>query len=245
MGYLIKAPLGLAMFFGGIALFNVKLVSLLQTGTCASGNTPYQISQPCPSGTGTDILLLMAGIFGGLIGAGIFAFRGDPPWDRDRPLNRPNEFSFGLFAWGFFFAATGAVSLIASLTDQQIQDSSGGQLGGIIVGGTFLLMGVPALLIAIGRWVGGLGGRDERPASAPAGMGGGPMARMSAGLNQAKAMQQLSSRLPWGSTGPSSPGGGGTDGQIAKLERLQKLRESGALTDSEFEREKAKILSEN
>jgi Short C-terminal domain len=245
MGYLIKAPLGLAMFFGGIALFNVKLVSLLQTGTCASGNTPYQISQPCPSGTGTDILLLMAGIFGGLIGAGIFAFRGDPPWDRDRPLNRPNEFSFGLFAWGFFFAATGAVSLIASLTDQQIQDSSGGQLGGIIVGGTFLLMGVPALLIAIGRWVGGLGGRDERPASAPAGMGGGPMARMSAGLNQAKAMQRLSSRLPWGSTGPSSPGGGGTDGQIAKLERLQKLRESGALTDSEFEREKAKILSEN
>jgi Short C-terminal domain len=245
MGYLIKAPLGLAMFFGGIALFNVKLVSLLQTGTCASGNTPYQISQPCPSGTGTDILLLMAGIFGGLIGAGIFAFRGDPPWDRDRPLNRPNEFSFGLFAWGFFFAATGAVSLIASLTDQQIQDSSGGQLGGIIVGGTFLLMGVPALLIAIGRWVGGLGGRDERPASAPAGMGGGPMARMSAGLNQAKAMQQLSSRLPWGSTGPSSPGGGGTDGQIAKLERLQKLRESGALTDSEFEREKAKILSGN
>jgi hypothetical protein len=245
MGYLIKAPLGLAMFFGGIALFNVKLVSLLQTGTCASGNTPYQISQPCPSGTGTDILLLMAGIFGGLIGAGIFAFRGDPPWDRDPPLNRPNEFSFGLFAWGFFFAATGAVSLIASLTDQQIQDSSGGQLGGIIVGGTFLLMGVPALLIAIGRWVGGLGGRDERPASAPAGMGGGPMARMSAGLNQAKAMQQLSSRLPWGSTGPSSPGGGGTDGQIAKLERLQKLRESGALTNSEFEREKAKILSEN
>ena len=38
---------------------------------------------------------------------------------------------------------------------------------------------------------------------------------------------------------------GGTGGQIAKLERLQKLRESGALTDSEFEREKAKILSEN
>jgi hypothetical protein len=245
MGYLIKAPLGLGMFFGGIVLFNVKLVSLLETGTCASGNTPYQISQPCPSGTGTDILLLMAGIFGGLIGAGIFAFRGDPPWDRDRPLNRPNEFSFGLFAWGFFFAATGAVSLIASLTDQQIQDSSGGQLGGIIVGGTFLLMGVPALLIAIGRWVGGLGGRDERPASAPAGMGGGPMARMSAGLNQAKAMQQLNSRLPWGSTGTESSGGGGTGGQIAKLERLQKLQESGALTDSEFEREKAKILSEN
>ncbi|HSD24401.1 MAG TPA: hypothetical protein VLB79_08760 [Solirubrobacterales bacterium] len=38
---------------------------------------------------------------------------------------------------------------------------------------------------------------------------------MSAGLDQARAAQQLSSRLPWGSTPPSS--GGGTSGQIAKL----------------------------
>ena len=247
MGYLVKAPLGLAMFIGGIVLFNVKLVSLLETGTCASGNTPYQISQPCPSGTGTDILLLMAGIFGGLIGAGLFAFRGDPPWDRDRPLNSGSSFSFGVFAWGLFFTATGATSLIASLTNQQIQDSSGGQLGGLIVGGTFLVMGVPALAIALWGLVSGIGKRDERPATATAtgGISGGPMARMSAGLNQARAMQQLSNRLPWGSTGSGSSGGGGTGGQIAKLERLQRLRESGALTDAEFEREKARVLSEN
>ncbi len=245
MGYLIKAPLGLGMFFGGIVLFNVKLVSLLETGTCASGNTPYQIAQPCPSGTGTDILLLMAGIFGGLIGAGIFAFRGDPPWDRDRPINSGSNFSFGLFAWGIFFTATGATALIASLTNQAIQDSSGGKLGGLIVGGTFIVMGLPVLLYTLWNLVSGIGGRDERPAAAEAGMGGSPMARMSAGLNQARAMQQLSSRLPWGSTGSTASVGGGTGGQIAKLERLQKLRESGALTDSEFEREKAKILSEN
>ena len=247
MGYLIKAPLGLGMFIGGVVLFNVKLVSLLETGTCASqSNNPNLVIQPCPSGTGTDILLLMAGIFGGLIGAGLFAARGDPPWDKDRPLNSGSNFSFGLFAWGLFFAATGATSLIASLTNQQIQDSSGGQLGGLIVGGVFLAMGVPALLMALWGLVSGIGKRDERPATATAmgGMGGGPMSRMSAGLDQARAMQQLSSRLPWGTTGSSS-GGGGTGGQIAKLERLQKLRESGALTDSEFEREKAKILSEN
>jgi hypothetical protein len=245
MGYLIKAPLGLGLFFGGIILFNVKLVSLLETGTCASGNTPYQISQPCPSGTGTDILLLMAGIFGGLIGAGIFAWRGDPPWNRDRPINRPGGFSFGVFAWGLFFTATGATSLIASLTNQAIQDSSGGKLGGIIVGATFLVMGVPALLIAMAGLFRGLRGRDERPPAMTAtagGMGGGAMSRMSAGLDQARAAQQLTSRLPWGSTPPS--GDGGTSGQIAKLERLQKLRESGALSDAEFEREKAKVLAE-
>jgi hypothetical protein len=247
MGYLIKAPLGLAMFFGGIALFNIKLVSLLETGTCASGNTPYEIAQPCPSGTGTDILLLMAGIFGGLIGAGIFAFRGDPPWDKDRPINSGSDFSFGLFAWGIFFTATGATSLIASLTNQQIQDSSGGKLGGIIVGGTFIVMGLPVLLYILWNLVSGIGKRDERPATATAGagMGGSPMARMSAGIDQARSAQQLASRLPWGSTGSAGSGSGGTSGQIAKLERLQKLRESGALTDSEFDREKAKILSES
>jgi hypothetical protein len=243
MGYLIKAPLGLGLFVGGIILFNVKLVSLLETGTCASGNTPYQISQPCPSGTGTDILLLMAGIFGGLIGAGIFASRGDPPWNRGGRGGRFGGFGFGIFAWGLFFTATGATSLIASLTNQAIEDSSGGKLGGVIVGATFLVMGVPALLIAIAGALRGLRGRDERPpAMATAGTGGGVMSRMSAGLDQARAAQQMASRLPWGTAAPS--GGGGTSGQIAKLERLQKLRESGALTDAEFEREKAKVLAE-
>ena len=246
MGYLIKAPLGLGLFFGGIILFNVKLVSLLETGTCASGNTPYQISQPCPAGTGTDILLLIAGIIGGLIGAGIFAFRGEPPWGGRGGLFR--QFSFGLFAWGLFFSATGATSLIASLSNQAIQDSSGGQLGGIIVGGTFLVMGVPALLIALWGLLSGLGSRrDEQQASMTTtadGTGGaGVMSRMSAGLDQAQAAQQMASRLPWGSGIPSS-GGSSTSGQITKLERLQKLRESGALTDAEFEREKAKVLAE-
>jgi hypothetical protein len=37
---------------------------------------------------------------------------------------------------------------------------------------------------------------------------------------------------------------GKAQGKIRKIERLQKLRESGALTDAEFQREKAKILSE-
>jgi Short C-terminal domain len=246
VGYLIKAVLGAAIFIGCIVLFNVKLVSLLETGTCASGNTPYQISQPCPSGTGTDILLLMASIFGGLIGAALFAFRGEPPWGSGK-RRFGGMFGAGTFAWGLFFTATGATSLYASLTNDAIAASSGGKTGGIIVGITFLVMGVPALLIALFGLAKGLNGRDERPAAATAGAGGsGMMARMSAGMEQAKSAQALSSKLPWGpgSGSGSGSGGSGTGGQIAKLERLQKLRQSGALTDSEFEREKAKILAE-
>jgi hypothetical protein len=244
MGYLIKAPLGLAMFFGGIVLFNVKLVSLLETGTCASGNTPYQIAQPCPSGTGTDILLLMAGIFGGLIGILLFVTRGNPPWDKDRPINVKSDFTFPTFAWGVGFTATGATALIAALTNEAVKQASGAKLGGLIVGGTFLLMGAPVLVMSI-RWaIRDFIHRDERRAAAPAGASAGnPVSRMSSSFGQAGAMQQFASRLPWG-TGATTSSGGGTGGQIAKLERLQKLRESGALTDMEFEREKAKILSE-
>jgi Short C-terminal domain len=248
MGYLIKAIVGAGLFFGGVVLFNVKLVELLETGTCASGNVPYEIAPgyECPSDTGTNILLLAASVIGGLIGAAIFAFRGDPPWGRGR-RGFGGTFGAGTFAWGVFFTATGATSLYASLTNEAIQESNGGELGGIIVGATFLVMGVPALLISLWSLAKSLGGRDERPPAMPAtagGMGtGGVMSRMSAGLEQARAAQQLTSRLPWGSSPPRS-GDGGTSGQIAKLERLQRLRESGALTDAEFEREKAKVLAE-
>ena len=85
MAYLLKAISGLGLFGGGIALANVKLVKLLETGTCASGNTQFVPRHPCPPGTGSAILLLMAGIFAAVIGAGLFAARGTPSWAKDRP----------------------------------------------------------------------------------------------------------------------------------------------------------------
>jgi hypothetical protein len=242
MGYLIKVVLGGALFLGGIVLFNVKLVSLLETGTCASGNTPYQIARPCPAGTGTDILLLIASIFGGLIGAAIFAARGSPPWASGKRAAAGGMLGFGTFAWGLFFTATGATSLIASLTNQAIQDSAGGKLGGLIVGGTFLLMGVPALLISLWGMAGRLTGRrrDERPSMPAADPDAGMLGRMRTGVAQASGVQQLGSRMGWSSAG----GGRGTGDVIGKLERLQKLKESGALSEAEFNREKARVLAE-
>ncbi|MGH2982660.1 MAG: hypothetical protein ACRDK5_00145 [Solirubrobacterales bacterium] len=108
MGYLLKAGVGLALFFGAIVLFNVKLQELLDTGTCASGNVPYEIAPgyQCPPGTGTDILLVSASVFIGLIGAVVFAFRGDPPWGGRR--RSVGLFGLGTLAWGIFFAGTGA-----------------------------------------------------------------------------------------------------------------------------------------
>jgi hypothetical protein len=211
MGYLFKSILGAGLFLGGVALFNVKLVELLETGTCASGNVPYEIAPgyQCPDDTGTNILLMTASIFGGLIGAAIYAFRGAPPWGGGgRRRGFGGIFGAGTFAWGVFFSATGATSLLAALTNDAIQNSNGGELGGIIVGATFLVMGVPALLGSLWGLAKSFGGWDERPSFA-------------------------------GATGSASGIGG-----IGKLERLQQLRESGALTDAEFELEKARILAE-
>jgi hypothetical protein len=249
MGYLLKAGAGLTLFFGAIVLFNIKLQELLDTGTCASGNTPYVIAQPCPEGTGTDILLVSASVFIGLIGAAIFAFRGDPPWGERR--RSAGVFGLGTLAWGIFFAGTGAALIVGQPYGESVNEAGevvgrpDSQLGSTIVGITFLLMGLPALLLGLWNGVKGLRSGDERPAalsSAGAGAAGGVMGRMRAGLEQAQAAQSLGSRMPWGSGG-AGPGRSGGD-PIGKLERLQKLKQSGAINDSEFQREKAKILAE-
>ncbi|MBA2546473.1 MAG: SHOCT domain-containing protein [Solirubrobacterales bacterium] len=226
MGYLVKAGLGLVLFFGAIVVFNVKLIELMEAGTCASGNTAFEIARPCPEGTVTNILLVTASIFAGLIGAGIFAFRGDPPWGRRE--RSTGLLGLGAFAWGLFFTSTAVAMLYTGFSNDTVGPD--GELAGKIVGFTFLLMGAPVLLLALWNQVRSMGSpRDESPAGAagPAGMGGfggilGTMNRGSAG----------------------KAGGAAGGDAIGRIERLQKLRESGAITDAEFNKEKAKILAE-
>ncbi len=130
--------LGSGLFLACVVLFNVKLVALLNVGTCASGNQPYEIARPCPEGTEVDALLLVAAVFGMLIAGGIFLTRGD------RPGHRSSGFAWPLLAWGIFFGGTGAVALIHSLTSDVVGPDA--ELGGIIVGAIFLIMGVPPLV---------------------------------------------------------------------------------------------------
>ena len=244
---MIKAGLGLVLCIGGLILFNVKLVSLLETGTCASGNTPYQISQPCPSGTGSDILLLMGSIFAGLIGLGLFQYRGNPPWDPNRQPDLDSDFSFPAFVWGLGFTSTGAVSLIAGLTNEQVKHASGAQLGALIVGGTFLLMGLPVFVMSLWWALKAFRNRRNRGAGSS---GTAALAGATAGTKAAvPATPGWKPATPWvsagGGTGGFRSSSSGSGDQIAKLERLQRLHQSGALTDAEFEREKAKVLSES
>jgi hypothetical protein len=228
MGYLVKAGVGLALFFGGLVLFNVTLQELLDIGTCASGNTPFEIARPCPEGTGSKIMLLFVSIIGGLVGCALFAFRGDPPWGERR--RSVGMFGWGTLAWGLFFAGTGLALMLGGpygeVTDPNTGEVIGrpdSQLGADITGITFLVMGVPALLLGLWSLFKGLRSpRDERPPSA-------------------SSATSASAGLSGMGSGPRSSSGGDA---IAKIERLQKLRESGALSKAEFDKEKAKILAE-
>src|SRR5215212_1175094 len=202
MAYLTKAIFGLGLFGGGVALANVKLVQLLETGTCASGNTPYAIRNPCPAGTGTAILLLTAGIFAALIGAGLFAARGTPSWGRGRP-HRVSTFAV---TWGVGFTATGATALLAVLGDDSL--GQGGELGGLIVGITFLVMGVPVLLYALWGLVASLGSRDESP------------------MAGAGALGPSTGGAPPIGFAPRPPPAAGAGDRIAKLQTLAELRRS-------------------
>ena len=225
MAYVIKAGLGLVLFIGSIIVFNLALQDVLDIGTCASGNVPYQITQPCPEGTGTKIMLLMGSVVVGLIGCALFAFRGEPPWGGRR--RSFGAFGWGTLAWGIFFAGTGLALLLGGPYGEATDPDTGevvgradSQLGATITGVTFLVMGVPALLIGLWSTFKGLaGGRDERPAGVPAGGAVAPPA-------------------------PAATASRPSGDAIGRIERLQKLRESGALSDAEFEREKAKILGE-
>jgi len=114
-----------------VLLFNVKLITLLETGTCASGNTPFVIARQCPEGTGTDILLLVASVFAGLVGVAIFTVRGRPP----RGRQGASRFPAGAAAWGLFFTATGASALIAALSSETIGPD--GEAGGRSLVGPF------------------------------------------------------------------------------------------------------------
>jgi hypothetical protein len=75
--YILCALIGIGLAVVSIALVAGGVHTLVQTGTCASGG-PYVIANECPEGTATEILSLMGGIFGIIIGIAIFAARGTP-----------------------------------------------------------------------------------------------------------------------------------------------------------------------
>jgi len=229
VSYWLKSLIGAALFLGAVVLFNVKLLDLMQTGTCASGG-PYVSARPCPPGTGTDVLLLMASIFAGLIGAWIFALRGVRPGGSGRG---GGGFSDGLLAWSVYFVGTGAYALYSVLTDDSLEPDA--TTGGLIVSGTFLLLGLPALVALIWLWA---IHRDDPPVDDRF----SPSTPQSLVSQLAAARSATSGWTPTPAPIQTAPAPEAGPDPIAQVERLQRLRESGALTEAEFEAQKRRVL---
>jgi len=102
-------------------------------GACASGNVPYEITRPCPSGTPG---LMMGSIFGGLILLAIYAFNAIGP-------------NLTLLAWPALFLSLGWNFLEYAFSPPD--GSSGVVWGWLVCGVLFVLMGGLPLVFGI-KW---------------------------------------------------------------------------------------------
>jgi hypothetical protein len=239
---------------GALVVFELSLVHLLQTGTCASGG-PYVSARQCPSGTGGWIAGLTLSIFAGLIASLVFVAtaRGKVGW--------------GSIMFGTFFTVTALVAGYAALFDDQAVSAPGAQLGGLIVAGIFLPMGLIPLALGIkalqvSRREGGLmsapghaverrfsglgGGRDPKLPGAVPDLGGpGPTPAPSRPASPRPATRPAATTVPpstWQM--PARPAASPRADPLDQLAKLAELRRSGVLTEAEFQAQKAKLLGE-
>lgn len=137
MRYRFVTGVGAVLFAVSLICFCIALVSVLDAGSCASGNSAFEISKPCPDGTTGKVWLLTVAILGAVLSIGTFAARGSSPGG-----DAADQRTF-LAGWSAFFILGGVVSLIHSLTSETIPPD--GKTSGTIVGVLFLLLGVPTL----------------------------------------------------------------------------------------------------
>ena len=132
-GFLLTA-LGLLVAAASITVLYLGMRDVMEIGgTCASGQTPYVIEDPCPTGTWA----IPVSIFTGLAGLGIYALGA-------LPLGGPRWI---LLAWPALF-----LSLGWNFWDYGLDppgDATGLEWGWIVCAVLFVLMGGVPLIIAL------------------------------------------------------------------------------------------------
>jgi hypothetical protein len=132
---------GLFVAGASIVLIDNGLFHLVRTGSCGSNGT-YISYRPCPPGTGGHILSLIGGIFGALIGIGLYAARG-------KKAGTSASLGLGLIMWSLLFV-TIAGSIAYAAYGPGNTDSSGAKTTAVILGVIFVPMGLAPLPFAFG-----------------------------------------------------------------------------------------------
>jgi hypothetical protein len=211
--YFLRTVVGLTLLLGGATYLAYDIYQLLQIGTCASGG-PYQVARECPDGTAALGLSIPVAVIVMIVGTAFYGTRGLPPGSEGGGY-RVNAI---VLLWCSIFLGIAFASLWG-VWGPEANPGPGGKEGGLIVGFLFVLMGGAALPFLASREQ----SKMEREAAMQRILG-------SAGARLASM--------------PSRPAGSGSGGGdvVSKLERAQRLRDEGALTDAEFEKLKRDIL---
>jgi hypothetical protein len=124
-----------ALVICGVSIVAIDwgIYHLMRTGSCASGG-PYVSARPCPPGTGGHILALIGGIFGGLIGVGVFAARGRAGERQE------SRYPLPLLMWTLLFCTIALSGLYAALGPAAGDDAPKGTA--IFLAALFIPMGL-------------------------------------------------------------------------------------------------------
>ncbi len=203
-------------------------------GSCASGNTPYQIARPCPAGVPG---LLTGGIFAGLFFLALFSACVGP---RGRPV--------AVLAWPALFLTLGW-----NFLDYGIHAPGGGlSPGALVCAVIFIIMGAVPLVWLVPTLFNALTGHDGGDDTARSPFALPPALATNVRLNPttptwpAAGTASTSATSTWPTSAPlssstTSTPDRGTDVATA-LDRLASLHAKGDLTDTEYEEAKRKTL---
>lgn len=155
MRYPIAAVLGIAITVGSLVLLTQGIFAVTQAGTCASGG-PFVVANPCPEGLGVDIMKLTGGIFGMIIGVGVFGARGragsatmSAPAGQGPLAGAGQTAGLGVAAWSMMWIAIAGAMWMAQFGDGAVGDGDGTVVTVLVI--VFGAMGViPLILVLIG-----------------------------------------------------------------------------------------------
>lgn len=226
MRYLLRTVIGLGLMVAAITAISYAVFQLLQIGTCASGGL-YVSARQCPPGIERIMLAIFPAVLLMLLGGFLYGTRGPAPGSA-----RPPRASALLIGWSGLFLGI-AFACFWGVWGPDANPGPGGDTGGLIVGFIFVPMGLGGLVALVASM------RDARPSpSSPMaralGTDGATVVRSGPTPIQGRAIPTA------GAVRPAASTGGGD--KIASLERLDKLRHDGAISQAEFERLKQEIV---